>query len=107
MRSALQNRAISRLWFGQALSSIGDEIYRVGLTWIAVGLIGADTGYLNSAQAAALMVLSFVGGKWAENWDPLRTMIRVDLVRAIIVLIPVFYSFCAPVPLAVLAIVAV
>jgi len=107
MLKALRHRPIRRLWAGQALSSIGDEIYRVGLTWIAVGLIGADTGYLNSAQAAALMVLSFVGGKWADNWDPLRTMIRVDLVRAVIVLIPVFYSFFAPINLWVLAVTAV
>lgn len=53
MLKALRHRAISRLWFGQALSSVGDEIYRVGLTWLAVGLIGADTGYLTAGQAAA------------------------------------------------------
>jgi DHA3 family macrolide efflux protein-like MFS transporter len=107
MLKALRHRPIRRLWVGQALSSIGDEIYRVGLTWIAVGLIGADTGYLTSAQCASLMILSFVGGKWAENWDALRTMIRVDIVRALIVLIPVMYSFWAPVPLMILALVAV
>lgn len=107
MLKALRHTAIRRLWFGQALSSIGDEIYRVGLTWIAVGIIGADTGYLNAAQAAALMILSFVGGKWADHWDPLKTMIRVDLLRAIIVLTPVIYSFFSPVPLALLAVVAI
>ena len=76
MLSALKDRAIARLWFGQAMSSIGDEIYRVGLTWLAVGIIGADTGYLAAGQAAALMILSFVGGKWADRWEPVRTMVR-------------------------------
>jgi DHA3 family macrolide efflux protein-like MFS transporter len=106
MLKALRHPPIKRLWFGQALSSIGDEIYRVGLTWLAVGLIGADTGYLTAGQSATLMILSFVGGKWADHWDPLRTMIRVDLIRALIVLIPVVYSYFAPVPLSLLIVVA-
>ena len=93
MLRALKDAAILRLWLGQALSAVGDEIYRVGLTWLAVGLIGADTGYLNAAQYAALMILSFIGGKWADHWDPLKTMIRVDLIRALIILIPVVVSF--------------
>ncbi len=107
MLKAFRHPPIKRLWVGQAFSSIGDEIYRVGLTWLAVGLIGADTGYLSAAQAAALMTLSFVGGKWAEHWDPLRTMIRVDLLRALIVLIPVTYSYFAPVPFSLLVGVAI
>jgi MFS family permease len=104
---ALRNRAIFRLWLGQALSSVGDEIYRVGLTWIAVGLIGANAGYLNAAQAAALMVVSFVAGKWAEDWAALPTMIGVDLTRAFVVLIPVIYNLFTPVPLWLLAVTAV
>jgi DHA3 family macrolide efflux protein-like MFS transporter len=106
MLKALRHPPIARLWVGQALSSIGDEIYRVGLTWLAVGLIGADTGYLSAAQAAALMILSFIGGKWADHWDPLSTMIRTDFIRGLIVLIPVIYSFFASVPLSLLVAVA-
>lgn len=107
MLKALRVKPIRQLWIGQALSSIGDEIYRVGLTWIAVGLIGADTGYLNCAQLAALMALSFIGGKWADRWDPLRTMMRVDAWRGAIVLVPVLYSFFAPMSLALLVVVAI
>lgn len=106
MRSALRDRAISRLWAGQALSSIGDEIYRVGLTWLAVGLLGPDTGLLNAGAAAALMILSFVGGRWADRWEPLRTMVRIDLIRAGVVLLPVIVSLFRPVPLALLVAVA-
>ena len=107
MLRALRDPKTFRLWIGQALSSIGDEIYRVGLTWMAVGLIGADTGYLTAAQAGSLMLLSVVGGKWADQWDTLQTMIRIDLARAVIVLIPVAYALFAPVPLWLLATVAV
>ena len=106
MVKALRERPIARLWLGQALSSIGDEIYRVGLTWMLVGIIGANTGYLNAGQAAALMILSFVGGRWADHWEPLVTMVRVDFIRAGIVLIPVIYSHFATVPLPLYVIVA-
>jgi MFS family permease len=52
------------------------------------------------------MLLSFIGGKWADHWQPVRTMIHVDLVRALIVLIPVLYSFFAPVNLTLLVVVS-
>ena len=106
MLKALRERSIARLWMGQALSSIGDEVYRVGLTWMLVGLIGADTGYLNAAQSAALMILSFIGGRWADHWEPLTTMVNVDSIRGVLVLIPVLYSFFATPPLALLIVVA-
>lgn len=106
MIKALKRPQLFRLWVGQAFSSVGDEIYRVGLMWFAVGLMGANTGYLAAGQTAALMLLSFVGGKWADHWHPVRTMLGVDLVRALIVLIPVGLSFFITVPLSVLWVVA-
>lgn len=102
MLKALRQPQLFRLWLGQACSSVGDEIYRVGLTWFAVGLMGANTGYLAAGQTAALMLLSFIGGKWADQWHPLRTMVGVDLLRAGIVLVPVVVSFFIPLPLTVL-----
>ncbi|WP_413583363.1 MFS transporter [Bdellovibrio sp. HCB288] len=106
MIKALRQPQLQRLWLGQAFSSIGDEIYRVGLTWFAVSLMGANTGYLAAGQTASLMLLSFIGGKWADRWNPHQTMIRVDLVRMVIVLIPVFVSFFIPVPLSLLIVMA-
>lgn len=106
MIRALKQPQLLRLWFGQAFSSIGDEIYRVGLIWLAVGIMGENTGYLAAGQTASLMLLSFIGGRWADQWNPRRTMISVDLIRACIVLIPVFVSFFMPNPLYVLWIMA-
>lgn len=102
MIRALRQPQLLRLWFGQASSSIGDEIYRVGLIWLAVGLMGENTGYLAAGQTASLMLLSFIGGRWADSWNPRRTMISVDLIRAVIVLIPVIISYFMPNPLFVL-----
>jgi DHA3 family macrolide efflux protein-like MFS transporter len=102
MIHALKQRMIVQLWMGQALSTIGDEIYRVGLTWIAVGLVGADAGYLGAGQAAALMTMSLVGGHWADRWSPVATMMRTDIARAAFVMVPVIWSYFAPLNLGVL-----
>jgi DHA3 family macrolide efflux protein-like MFS transporter len=106
MIRALKKPQLLRLWFGQAFSSVGDEIYRVGLIWLAVSLMGPDTGYLAAGQTASLMILSLIGGRWADQWNPRRTMITVDLIRAAIVLVPVAISFFMPNPLFVLWIMA-
>lgn len=102
MIQALRRPAIARLWFGQALSTVGDQIYHVGITWLAVDMIGADAGYLNASAAGALMFLSLIGGHWADRWSPVKTMVATDLVRALIVLVPVFWSFFSPISLGVL-----
>jgi DHA3 family macrolide efflux protein-like MFS transporter len=94
MLKALKNRSITLLWLGQVGSSIGDEIYRVAFIWLAVDLVGSDTGYLASLQIFAVLLFTIVGGKWADRWSPYRTMIGVDLIRAVITLTPVvlFYT---------------
>ena len=107
MLRALRTRSLFLLWSGQALSAVGDEIYRVALIWLAVGLIGADAGYLAAAQSGALFLLSLVGGHWADEWDQRRTMIGVDLLRAVIVLIPVAAFYAGRVSVPVLLAVAV
>ena len=90
---ALRNRAVSRLWLGQVGSAIGDEVYRVAFIWMSVNFIGAETGYLASLQQLAVLLFSVLGGKWADRWSPYRTMIGVDLLRAIITLTPVILYY--------------
>ncbi len=104
---ALRDRATALLWAGQALSAVGDEIYRVALIWLAVLMIGDRAGYLAAAQLSALFALSLAGGHWADAWDHRRTMIAVDLSRGVIVLLPVAAYFWGRVSLPVLFAVAV
>jgi len=74
------------------LSSIGDELYAMAFVWFAVTLIGANTGYLSAVQSLALVLVSLFGGKWADQWDHFKTLVRTDLIRGVIVLIPVLYA---------------
>jgi MFS family permease len=99
---ALSHRPIFVLWAGEAFSAIGDEIYRAALVWLVVGMIGADAGYLAAGQAGAVLFFGLFGGIWADHWDSRQTMIRIDLARALIVLVPVVWVCFMPLNLAVL-----
>ncbi len=82
----LRTRAILLLWGGQSLSAIGDQLYIVALSWIAVGVFGSRAGYLTALQALVLLVAALGVGRWADRWSALRSLIGADLVRASILL---------------------
>lgn len=103
---ALAHRPIFILWSGEALSAVGDEIYKVALTWIAVGLVGARAGYLAAGQAGTILFFGLIGGYWSDSWSPRRTMVYADIGRGVLVLVPVAWAFFAPVNIALLTVVA-
>lgn len=93
---ALSQRPIFILWAGCALSALGDEVYKVALVWMLVKMIGPKAGYMTAAQAAAILISGLIGGAWADRWDPRRTLIRMDVLRGLLVLVPVLWSFFFP-----------
>jgi MFS transporter, DHA3 family, macrolide efflux protein len=40
----LRGRSMALLWGGLSLSAVGDQLYAVALTWIAVGVLGSNAG---------------------------------------------------------------
>jgi DHA3 family macrolide efflux protein-like MFS transporter len=86
--SPLRQRPIALLWGGQVLSSIGDQIYRVAIVWMAVSLIGTNAGLLPAAEAASILLFGTFVGVWADRWDHRTTMIWADAIRCAIVLLP-------------------
>ena len=44
----LRGAPVALLWGGLSLSALGDQLYAVALTWIAVGVFGANAGYLSA-----------------------------------------------------------
>jgi DHA3 family macrolide efflux protein-like MFS transporter len=78
----LGGRSMALLWGGLSFSAVGDQLYAVALTWIAVGVLGANAGYLGALQAfVALLAVLFIG-VWADRWDQSRGMIAADLASA-------------------------
>jgi MFS family permease len=65
-----------------SLSALGDQLYAVALSWIAVQVVGSNAGYLSALQALVLLLAVLGIGRWADRWDQRRSMIGADLCRA-------------------------
>lgn len=85
----LVNRDFAKLWYGQAISSVGDFMFTTTLTlWIAVKL-GAGRSWapaaisgLLIAATAAIVVVGPIAGVLVDRWERRRTMLRTESVRA-------------------------
>lgn len=85
----LVNRDFAKLWYGQAISTVGDVIFTTTLTlWIAVKLgagkswAPAAIGGLLIAATAAIVVVGPIAGVLVDRADRRRTMLRSETVRA-------------------------
>ena len=82
----LRSPPIALLWGGMSLSAIGDQLYAVALSWIAVSVFGAAAGYLTALQGLVILLAALGIGRWADGWDPQASLIGADLVRAVTLL---------------------
>jgi predicted MFS family arabinose efflux permease len=76
-----------RLWTGQAVSQVGSQITREGLTYTALLTLNASAhqmGILNGAEAASILVLGLFTGVWADRVRRRPLMIAADLARALV-----------------------
>ena len=82
----LRGRSMALLWGGLSFSAVGDQLYAVALTWIAVGVLGSNAGYLSALQAFIGLLAVLTIGVWADRWELLRGMIASDLASAAVLL---------------------
>ena len=82
----LRGRSMALLWGGLSLSAVGDQLYAVALTWIAVGALGSNAGYLTALQALIALLAVLSVGAWADRWEQARAMIAADLASAAVLL---------------------
>jgi len=85
----LRDAPIALLWGGLATSAVGDQLYAVVLSWIAVAVFGAAAGYLTALQAAIVLLTALVSGHWADRRTHRSVMIGADLSRAAVLLMVV------------------
>lgn len=82
----------TRLWFGQAVSSVGDAVFSTTLVlWVATVLARGRTwapeavsGVLLAGGAAVLLV-GPVAGVFVDRWDKRATMLRTEVLRGTLV----------------------
>ena len=89
MRRLLINRDYARLWYGQAISTVGDYVFNTTLVlWVATVIAkgqpwapAAVSGVLLSVGAAVLLV-GPLAGVFVDRWSRKLTMLRSELIRA-------------------------
>ncbi|WP_326701373.1 MFS transporter [Streptomyces sp. NBC_01754] len=99
-RLTLINRDYTRLWVGQAVSSIGDAVFSTTLVlWVAT-VLTKDKSWAPMAVSGVLLATGtavlFVGplaGVFVDRWDKLSTMLRTEVVRGALVALLAAVSF--------------
>ena len=86
---------------------LGDEVQRMALVWLAIGLVGADAAFLPAAQHAAVLAIGLLGGAFAGQILPRRVMVAAEILRAAVVLLPLLAWLAGAPTLAILVITAV
>ncbi|MER5637590.1 MFS transporter [Kitasatospora sp. NPDC002227] len=104
-RFHLINRDFTRLWTGQAVSTVGDYVFDTTLTlWVATEVARgkpwapvAVSGVLLSVGAAVLLV-GPLAGVFVDRWNRKRTMLRSELVRGGLVAALLLFSLAHGLP---------
>ncbi|MBI3503785.1 MAG: hypothetical protein HY059_03015 [Proteobacteria bacterium] len=84
----LKKPIIARLWSALVVFTMGDELYRVALVWLAVGIVGRQAGYLGAAQSGCMLVGAALGGTLVAGANPQRAMSIFLAAGAACVLVP-------------------
>lgn len=87
-RLTLVSPDFTRLWFGQAVSSLGDMVFSTTLMlWVATVLAGEETwapaavsGVL-VAGGTAVLVVGPIAGVFVDRWDKRRIMLGTEVLR--------------------------
>jgi hypothetical protein len=67
---------------------MGDELYKMAYLWIVAGTLGSNAGWVTSLNLAIATSAALIGGHWFERHRPDQTLIRLDLARALLCLVP-------------------
>ncbi|HSL47239.1 MAG TPA: MFS transporter [Anaerolineales bacterium] len=84
-REILANRNFLLLWSGFTLSSIGDSLTRVALTWFVFEETNSPQalGVLTIAYTAPILIGGFIAGPLLDRFSPRRVMIIDNLIRGV------------------------
>lgn len=102
----LKDSGIATIWSGLAASTIGEDLFRVAVVWIAAEQIGNAAGYVNAAQYGAMLVVGLIGASLFDRWRADRAMIGAKYASAVLALLPVagYYVWGISIPLLILSV---
>lgn len=89
-RRVLGNGALTRLLFGEFVSSIGDWLYLVALLVLVWEATGGDTvalGLIGAARILPYVLLSIPAGIVADRFDRRKILLVTDIVRGLLMLV--------------------
>ena len=86
--SVLGFRDFRLLWVGQAVSTVGDQIFPVAVTITVLNAGGnaTDIGLVLAARWAALVLFAIAGGVWADRLPRTLVMRAADAFRMVALL---------------------
>ena len=92
LQHALINRNYAKLWYGQAVSAVGDTVFGTTLVlWVSQVLASgrswapAAVSGLLVAAGAAFALVGPVAGVFVDRWNRKSTMMRTEVIRATMV----------------------
>jgi MFS family permease len=99
-RPNLINRNYARLWYGQAISTVGDAVFSTTLVlWVAT-VLAKDKPWAPTAVSgvliaigAAMLLVGPLAGVFVDRWNTLGTMLRTEVVRGALVAVLTVVSF--------------
>lgn len=84
----LRNRNFTILFFGQLISTMGNNLFAIALPWYVFVLTGSKTDLALIGFFQALPALAgLFAGVWVDRWIKKRVMIGSDAIRAILALV--------------------
>jgi MFS family permease len=88
-RSIWRHENFRRLWLAQAASQLGFRVGGIAIPLLAVNMLSVtafDMGLLNAAQTVGTVLVGLPAGAWVDRVRRRRLMIRMDLLRAALLL---------------------
>lgn len=97
VRPAYREPTFVRYVAGHAVSVLGDQVWYVALSWMAVRLASpAVAGVILAVSSLPRLALLLLGGAIVDRYGPRRLMIGSDLLRAVISLGAAGAALAAP-----------
>src|SRR5258708_3706476 len=83
---SLKHRQFALLWSGQALSRLGDQVYRVALAWWVMEKTGSATimGTVFVLSYAPMLIFALIGGVAVDRFSRVWVMLVADLLRCLV-----------------------